>query len=105
MFLIFFSNCYGQEKEKLALWQSMLDLFQDVRVLCLAAKPGDEEGGILSYFRKEFGCKTYILFFTKGEGSENFIGPELYQDLARIHMEEISEASKILDTKINFIKN
>ncbi len=66
------------------------------RVLCLAAHPDDEDAEALIYFKKKFAAETYILLATRGEGGENCIGPELYQELGALRTEEIEKSAFIL---------
>ncbi|MFH1191196.1 MAG: glycoside hydrolase family 3 N-terminal domain-containing protein [Candidatus Omnitrophota bacterium] len=67
-----------------------------LRVLCLAAHPDDEDAEALLYFKKKFAVQTYILLATRGEGGENRIGPELYQELGALRTEEIEKSASIL---------
>jgi LmbE family N-acetylglucosaminyl deacetylase/beta-glucosidase-like glycosyl hydrolase len=68
----------------------------ELRVLCLAAHPDDEEGESLAYFKKRFNAKTYILLATRGEAGENQISPALYDDLGFLRSEEMERAAEVL---------
>src|SRR5258705_3275162 len=50
-------------------------------LMCLSAHPDDEDGGALAYYSRLKGIKAYSIFFTRGEGGQNEIGSELYDDL------------------------
>jgi LmbE family N-acetylglucosaminyl deacetylase len=71
--------------------------------MCLSAHPDDEDGGALAYYSRIKGIKTYSIFFTRGEGGQNEIGSELYDDLGVIRTKETLEAAKILGTEPYFL--
>ena len=50
-------------------------------IMNLSAHPDDEDGATLAYYRYKYGVKVYSVCFTRGEGGQNEIGPELYADL------------------------
>ena len=68
----------------------------EIRVLCLAAHPDDEDGQALVYFKKLLNCSTDILLATRGQGGENLIGSGLDKELGFIRTEEMEKASAIL---------
>lgn len=86
---------YWAERGEVALRQSLLDLTSDMTIMCLAAHPDDEDGATLTYYRKKYGVKTAILYGTRGEGGQNEIGPELYEELGVIRAHEIQDAASI----------
>jgi LmbE family N-acetylglucosaminyl deacetylase len=52
--------------------------------MCVAAHPDDEDGRSLTVLRRKYGVHTVSLFSTFGEGGQNAVGPELYEDLGVI---------------------
>lgn len=72
------------------------EIKKPIRILCLAAHPDDEDAEALIYFKKKFDAKTYILLATRGEGGENRIGSELYQELGALRTEEIERSASVL---------
>ena len=72
------------EHGDVALNQAVIDLTNNTTILCLAAHPDDEDGATLSYYRKRYGVRTAILYATRGEGGQNEIGTELYEELGVI---------------------
>ena len=62
--------------------QDQLDVGTDLRLMCVAAHPDDEDGATLSMYRKKYGYRTFDVLATRGEGGQNEIGPELYEKLA-----------------------
>lgn len=72
-------------------------------ILCLAAHPDDEDGATLAYYRYLYGYDTYTIFYTRGEGGQNEIGPELYDELGKIREQECYNAAKIQGSKAFFL--
>lgn len=72
-------------------------------VMNLAAHPDDEDGSTLTYYRKAKDAIAYSVIFTRGEGGQNEIGPELYHALGAIRTEETERAARILGTQVYFL--
>jgi LmbE family N-acetylglucosaminyl deacetylase len=72
-------------------------------ILCVAAHPDDEDGATLAYYSKLMGYKAYTIFYTKGEGGQNEIGPELYDELGRIREQECYDAAAIQGSTAFFL--
>ena len=85
---------------EIALNQAVTDLTNDMTIMCLAAHPDDEDGATLTYYRKKFGVRTAILVATRGEGGQNEIGPELYEELGVIRAHETQAASEIYGSEV-----
>ena len=68
----------------------------EIRALCLATHPDDEDGEALLYFKKKLNCLTYLLLATRGEAGENEIGPLLYEELGALRTEEMDKAAQHL---------
>ncbi|MGA9364294.1 MAG: PIG-L family deacetylase [Bacteroidota bacterium] len=85
------------------LSQLSLDLSNVSVLLALSAHPDDEDGATLAYYRMKYGVKTYSVFFTRGEGGQNEIGPELYKDLGVIRTHETEEAASVLGSEVYFL--
>src|SRR4030095_1881620 len=64
-------------------------------ILCVAAHPDDEDGATLSYYSKLKSYNAYTIFYTRGEGGQNEIGPELYDELGKIRERECYNAAAI----------
>jgi len=85
------------------LQQAFLDLSHNGVIMNISAHPDDEDGATLAYYRMKYGVKTYSVFFTRGEGGQNEIGPELYADLGVIRSEETRRAAEIQRTEAFFL--
>ncbi len=72
-------------------------------LMSLSAHPDDEDASTLAYYARLQNVKAYSIFYTRGEGGQNEIGSDLYEDLGRIRTNETLEASKILGTEIYFL--
>ncbi len=83
-----------------ALKQALLDLTSDMTIMCLAAHPDDEDGATLTYYRKKHGVRTVVVLATRGEGGQNQIGPELYEELGVIRAHETQAAARIYGAEV-----
>ncbi len=86
-----------------ALYQALLDMGTDLRLMCVAAHPDDEDGATLAMYRKKWGYKTFALIATRGEGGQNETGPELYNELGVIRTHEMKRASEITGAELHFL--
>jgi LmbE family N-acetylglucosaminyl deacetylase len=83
--------------------QAFLNLRNDGVIMNISAHPDDEDGATLAYYRMKYGVKTYSILFTRGEGGQNEIGPELYEELGVLRTAETEAAGKILGTEVHFL--
>ncbi len=86
---------------KAELHQALLDLTNPFTVMCVAAHPDDEDGTTLTMLRRKFGVHTVSLFSTYGEGGQNAVGPELYEELIRAR--ETMAAARIQGSEPYFL--
>ena len=71
--------------------------------MCIAAHPDDEDGTSLIVMRRKYGAHTVSLFSTFGEGGQNAIGPELYEELGAIRARETMAAAEIQGSEPHFL--
>ncbi|HEY7784063.1 MAG TPA: PIG-L family deacetylase [Pyrinomonadaceae bacterium] len=90
--------------DKIELHQALLDLSNLATVMCVAAHPDDEDGTSLTVLRRKYGINTVSLFSTYGEGGQNAIGPELYEELGVIRAHETEKASQIQGSQPHFLQ-
>lgn len=83
------------QNDSLALHQALLDLSNPWTVMCVAAHPDDEDGATLTLLRRKYGVHTVTVFSTYGEGGQNAIGPELYEELGAIRARETLTSAEI----------
>lgn len=91
------------ELGEVAFQQAMKDLANDFRMMCVAAHPDDEDGATLAYYRMMHGVKTYAVIATRGEGGQNEIGPELYNELGVIRTREMKAAAEVEGAELYFL--
>jgi len=92
------------DKQKRArLHQALLDLTNPFTVLCVAAHPDDEDGSTLTVLRRKYGVHTVSLFSTYGEGGQNAVGPELYEELGVIRARETMAAAEVQGSEPHFL--
>ncbi|MDQ3666210.1 MAG: PIG-L family deacetylase [Acidobacteriota bacterium] len=89
--------------DKPELHQALHDLTTSWTVMCVAAHPDDEDGTTLTILRRKHGIHTVSLFSTYGEGGQNAVGPQLYEELGVIRARETIEASKIQGSEPYFL--
>lgn len=91
------------DAQSIELYQSLLDLQNPWTVMCVAAHPDDEDGRTLTLLRRKYGVRTVSLFSTYGEGGQNAVGPELYEELGYIRARETAEAASIQGSEPSFL--
>lgn len=91
------------QAETVALHQALLDLSNPWTVMCVAAHPDDEDGATLTVLRRKYGMHTVSVFSTYGEGGQNAIGPELYEELGAIRARETLAAAEIQGSEAWFL--
>ena len=91
------------EPDKAELHQALLDLTNAWTVMCVAAHPDDEDGSTLTILRRKHGIHTVSLFSTFGEGGQNAVGPELYEELGVIRARETMAASEVQGSEPHFL--
>lgn len=89
--------------DKADLQQVLVDLTNTWTVMCVAAHPDDEDGTTLTTLRRRDGAHTVSLFSTYGEGGQNAVGPELYEELGVIRAQETMRAAKIQGSEPYFL--
>ena len=91
------------KEDRIALYQALVDLTNPCTVMCIAAHPDDEDGTSLTVLRHKYGVHTVSLFSTFGEGGQNAIGPELYEELGAIRVRETMAAAEIQGSEPHFL--
>ncbi len=97
------SESVAPPENKAALYQALLDLNSPWTVMCVAAHPDDEDGSTLTILRRKHGIHTVSLFSTFGEGGQNAVGPELYEELGVIRARETIAASEVQGSEPHFL--
>ncbi|MCP4643347.1 MAG: PIG-L family deacetylase [bacterium] len=95
--------CIAASRPDESLHQACLDVGTDLRLMCVAAHPDDEDGATLALYRKQYGYKTVAVIGTRGEGGQNEIGPELYNELGVIRTREMMRAAEVTGADLHFL--
>jgi len=93
----------SERLEKTQIHQALLDLTSPWTVMCVAAHPDDEDGSTLTILRRKYGVHTVSLFSTFGEGGQNAVGPELYEQLGVIRARETMAAAEVQGSEPHFL--
>ncbi|HEU4433927.1 MAG TPA: PIG-L family deacetylase [Pyrinomonadaceae bacterium] len=93
----------SEKPDNAALHQALVDLTNPWTVMCVAAHPDDEDGSTLTVLRRKYGVHTVSLFSTFGEGGQNAVGPELYEELGVIRARETMAASEVQGSEPYFL--
>jgi len=102
--LLVLPSAHSQSQtDKAELHQALLDLTSPWTVMCVAAHPDDEDGSTLTILRRKYGMHTVSLFSTFGEGGQNAVGPELYEDLGVIRARETMAAAEVQGSEPHFL--
>ena len=101
--LLVFVQPVRSEIDKAELHQALLDLTNPWTVMCVAAHPDDEDGSALTILRRKYGVHTVSLFSTFGEGGQNAVGPELYEELGVIRARETMAAAEVQGSEPHFL--
>jgi hypothetical protein len=64
-------------------------------VLYVAAHPDDENTQLITYLARGRGYRTAYLSLTRGDGGQNVIGPELFEELGVIRTQELLAARRL----------
>jgi LmbE family N-acetylglucosaminyl deacetylase len=100
--LLFVPSAHS-EIDRAELHQALLDLTSPWTVMCVAAHPDDEDGSTLTVLRRKYGMHTVSLFSTFGEGGQNAVGPELYEELGVIRAHETLAAAEVQGSEPHFL--
>lgn len=96
--LLFISFAYSQKPKKYNTAEIQLKL-QKLKVLgnvlYVAAHPDDENTRLITYLANDKKVNTAYFSFTRGDGGQNLIGPEIREELGVIRTQELLEARKI----------
>jgi len=91
------------ERGIVALDQALREITNPFTVLCIAARPGDEDDGTLAYVRKKLGARAVILFATRGESEDSPTRAELDQELGAVRTSEAIEAARVIGSDVFFL--
>jgi LmbE family N-acetylglucosaminyl deacetylase len=77
-----------------ALQQSLRKLATRASVMMIVAHPDDEDGGMLTYESRGQGARVALLTLNRGEGGQNIMSNELWDQLALVRTQELLAAGR-----------
>lgn len=79
----------------IGLGQTLERLQTIASVMHTGAHPDDEDSGLLAYLARKEHARTVYLALNRGEGGQNVIGPDLFENLGVIRSEELLQARRL----------
>jgi LmbE family N-acetylglucosaminyl deacetylase len=77
-----------------ALQQSLRKLGTRASVMMIVAHPDDEDGGMLTYESRGQGARVALLTLNRGEGGQNVMSNDLWDQLALVRTQELLAAGR-----------
>ncbi len=77
-----------------ALEQSLRKLSTRASLMMIVAHPDDEDGGMLTYESRGQGARVALLTLTRGEGGQNIMSNDLWDQLALVRTQELLAAGQ-----------
>ena len=77
-----------------ALEQSLRKLRTRASVMMIVAHPDDEDGGMLTYESRGQGARVALLTLNRGEGGQNIMSNDLWDQLALVRTQELLAAGR-----------
>jgi LmbE family N-acetylglucosaminyl deacetylase len=91
------------ETGRQAIWQRATDLANDINVLSIAIRPGDEDLETLAYLRLARGARILSAYVTNGEATESDRADDLPPQIAAQLRDEATQALRYLDGEAYFL--
>jgi LmbE family N-acetylglucosaminyl deacetylase len=86
------------------LWQSLQKLNTRASLMMIVAHPDDEDGGMLAYEGRGHGVDTTLLTLTRGEGGQNVITGDFWDELGLLRTQELLAAGDLYGTRQRFAR-
>jgi len=86
------------------LWQSLQKLKTRASLMMIVAHPDDEDGGMLAYESRGQGVDTTLLTLTRGEGGQNVITGDLWDELGLVRTQELLAADAAYGVRQRFTR-
>src|SRR5271156_2093693 len=77
-----------------ALQQSLRKLNTRASLMMIVAHPDDEDGGMLTYESRGLGTRVALLTLNRGEGGQNIMSNDLWDQLALVRTQELLAADR-----------
>jgi LmbE family N-acetylglucosaminyl deacetylase len=87
-----FANPLPIDSGSAGLWQSLQKLHTRASLIAIVAHPDDEDGGMLTYESRGQGVDTTLLTLTRGEGGQNVMSSDYWDQLGLVRTQELLAA-------------
>ncbi|MGH9441315.1 MAG: PIG-L family deacetylase [Thermoanaerobaculia bacterium] len=87
-----------------ALHRDLLRLPTTASLLQVTAHPDDEDGALLTLLARGRGVRTGLVSLTRGEGGQNKIGTELFDELGMTRTEELLASAAYYGVSLSFTR-
>ncbi|MHB1936719.1 MAG: PIG-L family deacetylase [Acidobacteriaceae bacterium] len=77
-----------------ALWRTLRELHTRASLIMFTAHPDDEDGGVLTYESREVGADTNLFTLNRGEGGQNVMSSNFWDQLGIVRTEELLKADQ-----------
>ncbi|WP_420236943.1 PIG-L family deacetylase [Telmatobacter bradus] len=84
------------------LWQSLQKLKTRSSLIMVVAHPDDEDGGMLAYESRGAGVDTTLLTLNRGEGGQNLMTSDYWDELGLIRTQELLAAGDFYGVRQRF---
>ncbi len=86
------------------LWQSLQKLKTRSSLMMVVAHPDDEDGGMLAYESRGAGVDTTLLTLNRGEGGQNLMTGDYWDELGLIRTQELLAAGNAYGVRQRFTR-
>ena len=87
-----------------ALHQSLRKLNTRASLMMIVAHPDDEDGGMLAYESRGLGAHVSLLTLNRGEGGQNIMSNDLWDQLALVRTQELLSAGRYYGVDQSFTR-
>jgi LmbE family N-acetylglucosaminyl deacetylase len=77
-----------------ALSRTLRELHTRASLIMFTAHPDDEDGGVLTYESRDVGADTSLLTLNRGEGGQNLMSSDFWDQLGILRTEELLKADR-----------
>ena len=84
----------AENRGSVALWQLLKKLNTRASLMTIIAHPDDEDGGMLAFESRGAGARVALFTLTRGEGGQNIMGGDLWDQLGLVRTQELLAADR-----------
>jgi len=91
------SQAIAPDRGAAGLSQALAAIRTRASILMIVAHPDDEDGGMLAAETRGRGARGSLLTLTRGEGGQNAMSPDMYDELGLVRTQELLQADRYYD--------